>query len=471
MPLRIVRDAIFMVIVFVRSRTSGELGLRLWLLCWTVILVLPACQNRLIESVNVTVTGNEDYNASLDESADVPSAISTDVALTPAPPPSVTAESKRENKMGVHLLLDDGRNRWPAPLWAEHLDYARQAVGEWGYVTELIRLDDLDTERWQQFMDLCAQLELTPVLRLATTFDRTENWWRSPERDSDGTYGSVAARYADFISALAWPADRHYVIVGNEPNHGNEWGGQPDPEAYAQFLIDVADAVHAADPKAVILNAGFDPYTPHTGSQPFSDGMYNMDEESFLDQMRAAHPDVFTHIDVWASHPYPLGPLTDGPWEQAYGVDLLNDAHNPQHVEPPAGINNRGINGYEWELFKLSTYGLPPLPVMITETGWRHAESTDPAAMDNGRPLPDAEMVAQYLDMALYGNDGRYPAFPQAGWTPWLADPRVIAVTPFALNGVPAEWGHTNWLALNSEGDVLGTYAMFDLLATQRTRQ
>jgi hypothetical protein len=195
--------------------------------------------------------------------------------------------------------------------------------------------------------------------------------------------------------------------VGNEPNHGGEWGGRPDPVAYARFLIEVADALHAADPQAHVLNAGFDAYTPHTGSQPFVDGQYYIDEETFLDQMIAAYPDVFTRLDGWASHAYPMGPFSEGPWQQSYGVDWLNDATNPHHVEPPPGIYNRGVNGYEWELFKLSTYGVTPLPVFITETGWRHAETTDPTSPDNGRPLPNAGTVARFVDLALRGNGGR----------------------------------------------------------------
>jgi hypothetical protein len=373
------------------------------------------------------------------------------------------------NKLGIHLLLDDGRNVWPQHIWPEHLDYARQAVGEWGYVTELVRLDDLNPARWQFFFDLCAERHLTPILRLATTYDSSTTWWVAPQRDQDGSYRTIAARYATFVAALRWPTAEHAVIVGNEPNHGNEWSGRPDPAAYGRFLIDVADAVHAADPNARILNAGLDPYTPHTGSVPFIDGQYYMDEETFLDRMHAAHPDVFSRLDAWSSHAYPMGPLTEGPWQQTYQVDMINDAENPDHVEPPPGIYNRGVNGYEWELFKLSSYGVPPLPVMITETGWRHAESTDPDATDNGRPLPSATTVARYLDLALRGNQGRYPDLPEEGWKPWLTDPRVAAVTPFALNGYPAEWGHTNWLALNATGRVLDTYAPFDLLSTDNT--
>src|SRR3712207_5843032 len=106
---------------------------------------------------------------------------------------------------------------------------------------------------------------------------------------------------------------------------------------------------------------------------------------------------------------------------------------------------------------------------MITETGWRHAESVDPAALDQHMPLPDAATTARYHDLALHGNAGRYSQLPSEGWTPWLHDPAVVAVTPFALNGHPAEWGHTNWLEVDSQGNVRGTYAPFDVL-TRRAK-
>jgi hypothetical protein len=192
--------------------------------------------------------------------------------------------------------------------------------------------------------------------------------------------------------------------------------------------------------------------------------MAYLDEETFLDQMVAAYPDVFTHIDGWVSHSYPMGPFTAGPWEQSYGVDLLNGATNPAHGDPPPGIYNRGINGYEWELWKLSTYGIEGLPVLITETGWRHAETVNPAATDTGENLPSAQTVADYVDLSLQGNGGRYPQYPEEGWTPWLTDPRIIAITFFALDGDPAEWGHTNWLELDDNATILGMYPMMSVL-------
>ena len=361
------------------------------------------------------------------------------------------------------MLLTDGAHDWPVEVWGEHLDFARQAVGEWGYVLALVRLDDLDEERWQHFMNLCAERQLTPILRLAT-FHNSAGGWTAPPQDAEGGYQTVAEQYADLVRELTWPSEEHLIIVGNEPNHGSEWGGRPDPAAYARFLIAVADAIHAADPQAQILNAGFDPYTPHTGDQPFNDGHYYMDEETFLDEMVAAYPDVFSRLDVWASHSYPQGPFAVGPWQQSYQVDWLNGATNPEHREPPAGVYNRGVNGYAWELWKLSTYSVPPLPVFITETGWRHAEAVEPTSPDNGRLLPQAETIGQFMDLALRGNQGRYPELPDSGWTPWLTDSRVKAVVFFALDGHPDHWSHTNLLQLDQEGQVIGAYDSFGVL-------
>jgi hypothetical protein len=369
------------------------------------------------------------------------------------------------NKLGVHLLLDDGRGHWPMTLWADHMLWARRAVGPWGFAVQLVRSEDLDPARWQYFMDLCGALELTPVVRLATVFDRALGMWTAPVRDADGSYRTAAAQYAEFVAALRWPVDAHYVIVGNEPNHGNEWGGRPDPAGYARFLADVAAALRAADPQVKVLNAGLDHYAPHTGSLPFAPGgAYFMDAETFMDEMARAVPGVFGLIDIWASHPYPMGPFTEPPWAQTFGRDLINDARNLAQLTPPSGIFNRGVNGYEWELIKLESYGVRGLPVLITETGWRKAETTDPSASDNGRPLPDAATVADYLDLTLRGNRGRFPNYPETGWTPWLDDPRVMGAAFFALDGRPIEWGHTNWLMVDATGTVQGTYAMLDLL-------
>jgi hypothetical protein len=382
-------------------------------------------------------------------------------------------QAKPESKYGIHLLLDDGEHQWPIAVWEQHVRYARDLVGEWGYVVELIRLDDLDPAKWQVFMDLCANLHLTPIIRLATTYDRTNRWWTAPPKDADGIrYTEVARRYRDFVASLVWPTTLKYIIVGNEPNRGDEWSNRPNGAEYAQFLTDVSDALRSLDPENTkILNAGLDQYCPHTNGQVFIDGYRYIDAETFMDQMHAYKPDIFNYIQVWASHAYPLGPFTLDPSKQTFQIDYLNGAINPDHVDPPEGIYNRGINAYRWELYKLSTYddpGVCDLPVMITETGWRHRSAQHSQAADSGGAYPDDHLVAQYFDLAFHGNADRYSDLPSTGWIPWLDDPQVIAIIPFALGGVPSKWGHTNWVVLDATGRIIDVYPQYRIVASSR---
>ena len=382
--------------------------------------------------------------------------LTSSFSLQSNPLTSTHAQTKDElaNKLGVHLLLDDGREQWPIETWEAHLAAARTEIGENGYVTQLIRLDDLEQKRWQYFMDLCAKYELIPIIRLATTYDRTHNWWTAPPANTDETYAPIAMKYAEFLASLAWPNAQHLIIVGNEPNHGNEWGGTPNPAEYAQFLSDMADALHKIDPSAVVMNAGFDHYAPHTGQQTFADGSRFLDAETFMDEMVLAQPDIFTKIDAWASHPYPLGAFVQPPWEQSFQIDYLFEASNPQHLEPLTNMFNRGVNAYEWELYKLASYGVTDLPVYITETGWRYRlENTG----DNSLNYPTPAQVMIYLDLALYGNHGRYLDLPETGWTPWIEDERVKGITFFAFDGHTTDWNHTTWFVVNDDGELSET--------------
>lgn len=371
-------------------------------------------------------------------------------------------------KIGVHLLLDDGRNDWPIEIWDEHMNYAGQIASPNGIAVQVIRADDLVPEHWQFFMDLAFEQQLTPVLRLATTFNFDNSWWNAPEPDADGSsYTSWGENYADFLNALEWPSEQKHVILLNEPNNGHEWGGKPDAIAYARFVLDVSAVLREQVEGIVILNAAFDLHAPNTGSLPFPDtNVFFVDANTFIDSMEAAQPHIFANFDIWNSHAYALN-LREHPEEQRYHFDFMHDAENtmPAAIE---GLYNRGINGYEWELWKLSQLGYSELPVMITETGWRHSETTDPNSLDAGEGYPSVEVVAQYFDIALNGNDSVYAESLSLSISAWMNDKRVLSVAPFALNGVPWEWGHTNLLELDAEGNVLGTYAIFDVLKMQR---
>jgi hypothetical protein len=386
-----------------------------------------------------------------------PPTVQPEVTATQTPAPA--AWQRPDNKHGIHLLLDDDRNHWLPEVWPQHLQAARQIVGEGGYVVQLVRLDDLDVDRWQYFFDLCAQNQLVPIVRLATPFDHDNKWWEAPPPDPDGQgYTRVAARFRDWLAQLRWPPGPRYVIVHNEPNRGDEWGNHPDPGQYARYLRDVGQALHQAG--VSVLGPALDLYAPHSNGQPINGYTY-IDAESFLDGMAAAAPAAFEVIDVWAAHAYPLDPFRADPSRQVFQIDYAFGASNPQHLEPPAGVYNRGVNSYRWELWKLAQLFGPEsadLPVMVTESGWRHAPSQDPEARDSVHAEISFETMSAYLDLAFNGNGGRYPDLPETGWTPWNQDERVLGVVLFALGGYPKDWGHTNWVEVGRRGQVTGFY-------------
>lgn len=370
------------------------------------------------------------------------------------------------SKLGVHFLLDDGYKRWPTEIWPSHFEAAAQVASPGGFALQVISADDLEPERWQIFMDLCAQHNLIPIFRLATTYDPEQGFWQAPQLDEDGSYRIWAQEYAHFLNTVQWPTPQKHVILLNEPNNGREWGGRPDPQAYAHFVSDVVPILRQEVENIVIANAAFDLYAPNTGENPFpGTDLFFMDANSFMDDLYRINPNIFTLFDIWNSHAYPIN-FSAAPHEQAYQFDWMAEAQQDTSLIPPDDIKNRGINGYEWELWKLARFGIESLPVMISETGWRHAESTKEESHDTGDEYPDAQAAARYLDLALRGEHSSFSGGKVTPWMPLLADERVIAVIPFAFDGHPEIWGHSNWLRLDTQGQIVGSYPPYDLIRT-----
>ena len=63
-----------------------------------------------------------------------------------------------------------GAVRGRSKLWESHMQAAAAFSGESGYVTQVVRLDNLEPDRWQYFLNLCDQYQLQPLIRLATIF-------------------------------------------------------------------------------------------------------------------------------------------------------------------------------------------------------------------------------------------------------------------------------------------------------------
>jgi hypothetical protein len=384
----------------------------------------------------------------------LPPAVAAPTSTREAAPPSSLPAIRPPTKWGVHLLLDDGGTQWSPSVWEDHLTYARWLVGRGGWVVELIRGDDLDADKWQRFFDLCDRLNLKPIVRLATWQDRAAGHWVAPPRDADGqNYRDFAERWARFFRSLRVDGPL-YVVVGNETNRGDEWGGRPDPAAYSRYLIQVSEALKAVRPDRVrIINGALDQYAPDTRGEAIN-GFRAMDASSYLDGMQAADPRVWQVIDAWGAHAYPLGPFSGHPAGREFRIDDAIAGGPKDGAAPWPGLYNRGLNSYRWELYKLASYGVGrQLPIFVTETGWRHRESQTASGDHQGADL-GGQQAASYIQLAFDGD----PLLEQHQytWTPWTVDADVVAVVLFALAGEPARWGHTNLLDLNPDGSVVG---------------
>lgn len=288
--------------------------------------------------------------------------------------------SQPNNRFGIHILDPHELN-----LATELIN---SSGGDWGYVTVVIRSDDRNQKKWQDFFTQARAHHVIPIVRLAT---KTQNdYWIKPEEGD-------AKAWADFFGSLYWPTNNHYIIVYNEPNHAKEWGNLIDPEGYAKELAKTIDAVKAQDPDAYLLNAGFD------AAAPTIDGQM-LDEVSFLQRMDKAVPGIFHKINGWSSHSYP----------------------QPNFSGSPTDSGRNTVATYRWEeqLLKES-FNVDTIPIFITETGWVHADGLHPNT--------------SYLSENQIADN-----FKTAYTTVWT-DHNLVAVTPFTLSYDQAPFDHFSW--------------------------
>jgi len=229
------------------------------------------------------------------------------------------------NKFGIHILE-------PTDL-PKVAELVNSNGGDWGFVTVVIREDDLNFQKWQEFMDSCREKHLVPLIRIAT--HQEKDFWSAP-------LPSDSQKWLDFLSGLNWPTKNQYIIIFNEPNQAKEWGGKTNPEQYARVLVAFAEKFHQTSPNFKILNAGFDLAAPNSKT--------TMDALRFWQKMEGAVPGIFNQLDGWASHSYP----------------------NHGFRGKPTDTGRTSIRGYQWELTTLKKYFRlkKDLPVFITETGW-----------------------------------------------------------------------------------------------------
>lgn len=264
--------------------------------------------------------------------------------------------------------------------------------GEWGYVTLVIPDNDRDHGKWQRIFNQMRALHLIPIVRLATHVDGDA--WTKP-------YTDAGKDWARFLNSLNWPTENRYVILYNEPNHANEWGGDINPEDYAHTFVSHAQLLKKESEDFFILPAGLD-------VSAASDGR-SLDAATYLGRMIRAEPEMFTYADGWSSHSYP----------------------NPGFSGSVFATGRGSLRSYAWERAYLRELGVTKkLPVFITETGWVHSDGVQP-----NYGLLSASQVAANFQLAA-----------SLVWN----DPEIVAVTPFVMNYQGLPFDHFSWKKLNS---------------------
>lgn len=284
------------------------------------------------------------------------------------------------NKFGIHILFP------------EEISQAAKLVnsngGSWGYVTIPIQATDKDLLKWQKFMDQAKIHKIIPIIRIATEnyFFNTTVWRKPTESD--------IVDHANFLTSLVWPTKNRYVTVFNEVNRGDEWGGDPNPEEYAEILSATAHEFKARSDDFFIISAGLDNASVTIPGQ-------SINQFEYLRRMYQAVPQVFSQIDGLSSHSYP----------------------NPAFAKPPSQQDQMSIASFRFEKDLVKRLSDKDLPIFITETGW----STDKVSED---------LLVSYYKYAF---------------THVWNDEKVVAVTPFILSAGGGPFMQFSFLKNGSE--------------------
>lgn len=298
--------------------------------------------------------------------------------------------SVTNNKFGIHILF-------PEEL-SKAAELVNSSGGDWGYVTIPIQASDKNVDKWQKFMDDCKRYHLIPIIRLATDGDyfSTGSW--SVPNDDD------IVDFANFLDSLSWPTQNRYIVVYNEPNRGDEWGGTPDASTYAQILDYAVHRFKQYDPDFFIISAGLD-----NGSVNQYNGQA-INEFTYMQQMNDAVPGIFSEIDGLGSHSYP----------------------NPGFSAPPSALRE-GIDSFYYQNNIVYALTGKELPVFITETGW----SVDQVPYD---------LQVSYYSQAL-----------ENFWN----EPNIVAITPFILNAGAGSFNNLSFLQNGNHTPLYDGYKNF----------
>jgi len=256
---------------------------------------------------------------------------------------------------------------------SKYFDWVRNLVGEWGYVRTGLGAAS------RNFYLICRAKHIKPIFCGGYPPPHLQDPNRKglPKPDPDGTY-KTAAQYV--VQEIQRRYERGLPIRYFELM--NEINGHWPAEVYAQYLYDVAVALHNYDPDIWVISCGM------AGSG-----------HEYYDKMLKAKPELADVVDGWGLHPYAAN-------------------HPPEYDQDACTIQ-----GYKWTYEVLKQNGVENPILVCTETGFElgnHVDERYPKITEEVRAL---YMVKAWLNY-------------------WLPDKdKLLTVCPFAL----IAWGDGGW--------------------------
>lgn len=297
--------------------------------------------------------------------------------------PILASES---NIFGLHLTQTSDIHQ-VAPI-------INSSQGDWGYLTIVARLDQLNVSTWQEFFDNCRKYHLIPIIRLGTLMDN--DYWKTP------TMGNIDT-FVDFFSKLNWPVKTRYIQPFNEINHASEWGGGVDINNFVDIFIYTSQKFKSNNSDYFILSSPLDLAAPE--KPPQFKSAANVYQEIYT-----YNPEYFNSFDGLATHSYP----------------------NHGYIGRPSDTGQHSIRGFLWEQKFINSLGVNrTYPIFITETGWPHREGEL-----QERKFYTSKTTAKLLIDAL---------------NIWTSFPQVKAVTPFIYNYPYEPFDHFSWVNKNGQ--------------------
>ena len=310
------------------------------------------------------------------------------------------------NKVGIHVSNLVSEEIKPADILVNSnvVDQSGQPVKQgWGYVTVVVRRDDLDHKKWQDGINLLRE-KIIPIFRLSGGFNKDSGCWNKLTKDD-------AIVFADFFTKINNSVRPVYFIIGNEPNHGSEWGCQANPTEYADVYNTFVYVFKNKNPNFYLMPAGLDLYAPQQPPKYYDAG-------SFMAEMIKQQPDIFKKSDLISAHCYPDADFSG-----------------------PVGSGRYSLLCYQWLNEYLKNIGAidSDQKYCITETGYKQGKISE-------------DQIAENIKQAYQNN--------------WLPDQTVRCVTPFLLNYCGEPFTQFSWKKCDTTGYKQVYQTVHDLVKT-----